>query len=515
MFLPRSTSVVLSAMGATMAFASIGPVTDLHITNTELAPDGFLRDTVVAEGVFPGPIIKGNKGDNFQINVINQLNDSTMLTSTTIHWHGLFQHGTNDMDGVAFVTQCPIPPNDSFLYNFSVPDQAGTFWYHSHLATQYCDGLRGALVIYDPEDPHANLYDVDDDSTVLTLADWYHVPAPEAGLVPPFNSTLINGLGRAGNGTQSPLAVVSVTQGQRYRFRLINIACDPNYNFTIDNHTMTVIEVDGVSVQPYVVDSIQIFASQRYSFVLNANQTIGNYWIRAMPNSGTTNFDGGLNSAILRYAGAGNADPNTVQTPSILPLLETSLHPLVSMPAPGIAEPGGVDIQLELAVAFNGAQFTVNGTAFDPPSVPVLLQILSGAKTAQELLPMGSVYGLAPNKTVELNIPGGAVGGPHPVHLHGHNFAVVRSAGSDVTNYETPVWRDTVSIGTSTNDNTTIRFTTNNPGPWILHCHIDWHLQAGFAVVMAEDIGDTPTVDAPSDAWNDLCPAYNKSMGLR
>ncbi len=38
----------------------------------------------------------------------------------------------------------------------------GTFWYHSHLSTQYCDGLRGAFVVYDPADPYADLYDVDD-----------------------------------------------------------------------------------------------------------------------------------------------------------------------------------------------------------------------------------------------------------------------------------------------------------------------------------------------------------------
>ena len=38
----------------------------------------------------------------------------------------------------------------------------GTFWYHSHLSTQYCDGLRGPMVVYDPYDPHAHLYDVDD-----------------------------------------------------------------------------------------------------------------------------------------------------------------------------------------------------------------------------------------------------------------------------------------------------------------------------------------------------------------
>jgi iron transport multicopper oxidase len=56
--------------------------------------------------------------------------------------------------------------------------------------------------------------------------------------------------------------------------------------------------------------------------------------------------------------------------------------------------------------------FLVNGVPFVAPNVPVLLQILSGAKTASELLPSASVYGLEPNKTVELTIPGGAVGGP-------------------------------------------------------------------------------------------------------
>lgn len=78
------------------------------------------------------------------------------------HWHGIFQEGSNWADGVSFVTQCPITANNSFLYDFKVPDQAGTFWYHSHLSVQYCDGLRGPFVVYDPEDPLAYLYDVDD-----------------------------------------------------------------------------------------------------------------------------------------------------------------------------------------------------------------------------------------------------------------------------------------------------------------------------------------------------------------
>jgi iron transport multicopper oxidase len=56
--------------------------------------------------------------------------------------------------------------------------------------------------------------------------------------------------------------------------------------------------------------------------------------------------------------------------------------------------------------------FEVNGVTFKPPTVPVLLQILSGAKNASDLLPAGSIYGLARNKSVEISIPGGAIGGP-------------------------------------------------------------------------------------------------------
>ena len=55
----------------------------------------------------------------------------------------------------------------------------------------------------------------------------------------------------------------------RYRFRLVSLSCDPSYTFSIDNHTMTVIEADAVNTLPLEVDSIQIYASQRYSFVVS------------------------------------------------------------------------------------------------------------------------------------------------------------------------------------------------------------------------------------------------------
>lgn len=78
------------------------------------------------------------------------------------HSHGISQLHSNQMDGTAYVTQCPIAPEESFLYNFTAYDQVGTYWYHSHYAIQYCDGLRGAFIIRDPEDPYMDMYDVDD-----------------------------------------------------------------------------------------------------------------------------------------------------------------------------------------------------------------------------------------------------------------------------------------------------------------------------------------------------------------
>ncbi|KAK7042848.1 multicopper oxidase/laccase [Favolaschia claudopus] len=493
-----------------LSFAAIGPTTDLTLTNVHVAPDGFSRSAVTANGVVPGPVITGKKGDEYNINVINSLTDKTMLLSSSIHWHGLFQRKSSWADGASFVTQCPIAANDSFLYTFSSADQAGTYWYHSHLSTQYCDGLRGAMVIYDPADPNRSLYDVDDETTVITLADWYHEPAHDLGPIPTLISTLINGLGRYAGGPTSQLAVITVKSGTRYRFRLVSLSCDPNFIFTIDSHKFTVIEVDGVNVKPLAVDSIQIYAGQRYSFVLNADQTPGNYWIRTVANSGTAGFDNGINSAILRYSGQSNTDPTTKQATSAVPLVETNLHPLTATPVPGTPKVGGADVSLNLAITLDRSttKFEINGVEFVPPTVPVLLQILSGARTAAELLPKGSVYSLPANAVVDIIIPGGTAGAPHPFHLHGHNFWVVRSAGSSTYNWNDPIVRDVVNTGGSRTDNTTIRFVTDNAGPWFLHCHMDFHLDAGMAIVLAEDT-DTVGKSTHPSAWNTLCPTYD------
>ncbi|KAF8161661.1 laccase [Crassisporium funariophilum] len=492
---------------------ALGPKANLHIVNSLIKPDGFERSAVLAQGVHPAPLITGKKGDKFHINVVNSLSDATMLRSTSIHWHGIFQHGTTWADGPVGVSQCPIAPNNSFLYEFSVPDQAGTYWYHSHFGTQYCDGLRGPLVVYDPHDPFKSLYDVDDESTIITLGEWYHLQAPSITGAAIADSTLINGKGRYIGGPQVDLAVVNIQHGRRYRFRLVSISCDPNYVFSIDGHPLTIIEVDGENVHPLTVDSIQIFAGQRYSFILNANQTIGNYWIRSLPSSGknglASGFTNGTNSAILRYNGAPKSDPGTTQPSQSNLLQETDLHPLIDPQAPGKPHAGGADVNINLVLGFNAGTFTINNHSFVNPTVPVLLQILSGAQNAHDLMPQGSVYPLPLNKVIEITIPGGVLGGPHPFHLHGHSFSVVKSAGNFTKpNYMTPVRRDVVNIGGAGSD-VAIRFRTDNSGPWFMHCHIDFHLNAGLAIVFAEDPKDTKVRNPTPEAWKELCPIYN------
>ncbi|KAG2057732.1 laccase [Suillus hirtellus] len=481
---------------------TIGPVSELVIANGIVSPDGFTRSGVLAGGTHPGPTIVAQKGDTFKINVTNQLTNDSMLTSTSIHWHGLFQHHSNQMDGVSFVTQCPIAPGHSFLYDFNATDQVGTYWYHSHYGVQYCDGLRGPLIIYNPNDPYSSLYDIDDESSIITLMDWYNLPSPLVQRQVIADSVLIDGVGRYDGGPDVPLAVINVLPGKRYRFRLLNMACKPNYIFSIDSHNLTIIEVDGQYVEPLVVDSIQIYAAQRYSFILETNQPVDNYWVHADPDAGTNA------TAIFRYAGAPDAEPQNMTNSDWDALNETSLHPLTPPSSRLLQEP---DVKLDLVLGKNLSNFNflINNIQYISPSVPVLLQLLSGAMTAADLAPNGSVYTLPRNKVIELTFnPDNSPGGPHPFHLHGHSFAVIRSAGSTAYNYVDPVMRDTVNTG-NTGDRVTIRFITDNPGPWLLHCHIDWHLSAGLAIVFAEAPEDVAASQPLNNASRQLCPIYN------
>ncbi|EKM75117.1 hypothetical protein AGABI1DRAFT_132566 [Agaricus bisporus var. burnettii JB137-S8] len=508
---------LLTLVAAALATGStIGPEGTLHLTNMDISPDGFKRAASVINGVSPGPVIMIEKGDRVRMNVVNQLSDPNQHRGASIHWHGMLQKGTNFMDGASGVNQCPIPPNESFLYDFPV-EQSGTYWYHSHFGVQYCDGIRGALIVKDPHDPLRFFYDVDDESTVITLSEWYHESAKSLrSSIVIANSTLINGKGRYVGGPKAQLSVINVQHGKRYRLRLVSMSCDPSFVFSIDSHDLIIIEVDGTVVLPHKVDTIEMFNGQRYSAVLEAKQRPDNYWIRARPSSGHGNlsstFEGGVNSAILRYKGARCAEPKSRQQEKQELLVEADLHPLFDPVAPGRPTPDGADVTFNLSLTFDVEKFRfyIDNKTFVQPDVPVLLQILSGARSAHDLLPEGSVYTVERGKTVQINMPSGLKGGPHPFHLHGNPFSVVRSADTGNFNFLNPPKRDVVSIGSAEGDFVSIRFRTDNPGPWILRCHIDFHLDIGLAIVFAEAPNETAAANKNlPDDWKDLCPQWN------
>jgi FtsP/CotA-like multicopper oxidase with cupredoxin domain len=154
-------------------------------------------DGKVYNQTYPGPWIQACWGDLIRVRVKNNLKKN----GTTIHWHGLRQLNSIEMDGVNGVTQCPIAPGDETVYEFRAL-QYGTSWYHSHYSLQYADGLHGPITIYGPSSAS---YDEARDPIIIT--DWNHrsafkdwqrelVPVPD---FPKMNSVLINGKGKLFN----------------------------------------------------------------------------------------------------------------------------------------------------------------------------------------------------------------------------------------------------------------------------------------------------------------------------
>jgi FtsP/CotA-like multicopper oxidase with cupredoxin domain len=140
------------------------------IDDHELNPDGVYRPMVLINSTFPGPLIECNEGDELVVHVRNQA-----VNSTSIHWHGLYQNGSNWMDGTTGVTQCPIAPDQSFTYRFNVTGQSGTYYYHSHVSMQASDGLVGPLVIHGRGGEGKDLQRVPyEQDRVVMLSDYYY-----------------------------------------------------------------------------------------------------------------------------------------------------------------------------------------------------------------------------------------------------------------------------------------------------------------------------------------------------
>lgn len=89
----------------------------------------------------------------------------------------MLQNGTQYMDGVPGISQCQIPPGGQFTYNFTVSDQYGSYWWHSHYHNTYADGIVGGLIIHSVNDPLKRGEHFDEERIVI-IQDWMDLQSP-------------------------------------------------------------------------------------------------------------------------------------------------------------------------------------------------------------------------------------------------------------------------------------------------------------------------------------------------
>lgn len=465
---------------------------DFEIGWVTANPDGAMARPVIGiNGQWPLPHITATVGDRVIVNVKNSLGNQT----TSLHFHGLYQNGTNDMDGPVGATQCPIAAGASFTYDFMIK-QPGTYWYHSHTSGQYPDGLRGALIVSDPDGPYKDKYD---EEIVLTLSDWYHdqMPGLLAGFLSFANPTGAEPVPDAALMNDTQDLSISVQPGKTYMFRIINMAAFAAQYLWFEGHSMSIVEVDGIYTQPADADQIYITAAQRYSVLITTkNDTSANFAIvgsmdqdlfDAVPDTLNPNVTGWL------VYDAAKPLPDPALIDEFDPFDDFTLVPedgekLLENPDYSF------NLDMKMDNLGDGANYAFfNDITYVQPKVPTLFSVLTTGAKANDPVIYGTnvnAFVLKKNQVIEIVLNSDDPG-KHPFHLHGHAFqAVVRSeeeAGvyaNNATFPDVPMRRDTFMV--RPNGHIVLRFRADNPGVWLFHCHIEWHVFSGLTATLIE-----------------------------
>ncbi|CAR25414.1 ferroxidase FET5 [Lachancea thermotolerans CBS 6340] len=497
-------------------------------------PDGMHEKQMIGfNGVWPPPDIHLNKGDRLILRLTNGFENLT----TSLHFHGLSHNITqgnlNQMDGPEMVTQCPIMPGDTFVYNFTVPDQAGTFWYHSHSGAQYTDGMRGALIIHDDDEPFEY-----DEEMVIQVTDLYHKPYYQAldefltrynptGAEPVPENILFN---------NTVNASISFEPGKVYLLRFLNVGTFVSQYIFMEDHEFTIVEVDGVYVQPNTTDVLYLGTGQRTSVLVRAkpdakkNYALMQTMDQTMLDVILPNLQVNRTNQVVYNKSAPAANEYFIDSYDVA-TNDFYLSPLSGKPL--FPEP---DYRVKLDVVMDNLGDGVNYAFFNNvtyvhPKIPTLVTAMTAPK---DLVKNPLIYGdninafvLEHGEIVEI-VLNNYDDGRHPFHLHGHNFQIVQKSPSfleDTENGpaepvpynesaplmdfpESPMLRDTVVL--EGNGHLVLRFVADNPGVWIFHCHVDWHLEQGLAAVFIEAPDVLRQVEQLNDNFKQVC--YNANI---
>lgn len=280
----------------------------------------------------------------------------------------------------------------------------------------------------------------------------------------------------------------------------------------VDSHTMTVIAMDLVPIVPYETTTLSIGMGQRYDIIIKADQSAGDFWMRAVPQSACSENENASNiKGIIRYDSTSTSDPTSsayTYTDSCADEAMTNLVPYVSVDASEMTIED--DEAVKVGRANSVFRWYMGGITFDVEwEAPMLSQIMSGNTTYAT----GSHVVEIPNADewvyfiIETT---NAV--PHPIHLHGHDFFVLAQGSGTYSSSTTtlqltnPPRRDTAMLPAS--GHLVIGFESDNPGAWLMHCHIGWHTSEGFALQLVERVSEIAAL-TDSDILNDTCAAWS------
>ncbi|MBM4495028.1 multicopper oxidase domain-containing protein [Rhodococcus hoagii] len=431
---------------------------------------GVVVDTWAYDGRVPGPEIRARRGDVLSVDFANELPDES-----TVHWHGIALR--NDMDGVPELTQAAVRPEDSFRYEFTVPD-AGTHWFHPHVGMQLDRGLYAPLIVEDPDDGAD--YDLE---AVLVLDDWLDGVAgtPDEQLatlrregmpgMSGMDHGAMGGMGMGGMGMRAgpgnPLGTdagdvnypyylingrtvldpvtVAGRPGQRIRLRIVNAAADTAFRFAVGGHRMTVTHSDGYRVEPLEAESVLISMGERFDVTV----TLGD---GAFPIVASAEGKNGHALAVLR-TGAG-------ETPGP----DARPRELTANPVTGAQLRAPADVRLAarvpdrthdliLGMEMSGYTWTVNGETYGDHTP---LEVTEGERVRLRFV----------NGTMMF----------HPMHVHGHTYQVVDRSGAGAR-------KDTSLV--LPGQTVEVDLDATNPGQWMIHCHNLYHGEAGMMTVLS------------------------------
>lgn len=406
----------------------------------EVVP-GFMTDVLGFDGKIPAPTIRCRQGQPVTIRFTNNLNEPT-----TIHWHGL--RIPIEMDGVPFLSQPPIMPGETFVYEFTPPD-AGTFWYHPHVnsVVQLGMGLVGAIIVEESTPVHF------DEEYELVLKHWHlDKQGRWKDLMIPRYSARMGTPGEWGtvNGVHHP--VYELKQNATTRLRIANVDNTITYPIAIEGADAWIIAIDGNPIlTPRKLTRHKIGPGMRVDLALVAPHAGQEVIVQQMK--------GDFPFMLCKFTTAVSELPANPTLPQL------PLNPVPDLDLDNA-------IELDFVFEWEGAVTPASKSGKAVPKFWLMnkraWEGMSKDNIPQPLakLELGKTYIFDLRNVTQYH---------HPIHLHGHTFTVLEMDGRRLAE---PFHTDTVLLGK--NGRAKAAFVADNPGRWMYHCHVIEHMKTGL-----------------------------------